>query len=165
MSVVNRQKLSFYPYNVDLHTAMPFTSQSMGKNSLVWSVFVQSIQDFTDSHHPLSQVIVAFKLLSSKLTSSLITVLLVAPVKTTVWLFSQYVVFDIHVPLPSDVQLKPYPLRGTRGSGGWGWWTPPPLEFLISCNILKQFCLQWNAFDLLYKTRYILWAVVLLEVS
>ena len=58
--------------NVDLHTAMPFTSQSMGKNSLVWSVFVQSIQDFTDSHHPLSQVIAAFKLLSSILTSSLI---------------------------------------------------------------------------------------------
>ena len=125
MSVVNRQKLSFYPYNVDLHTAMPFTSQSMGKNSLVWSVFVQSIQDFTDSHHPLSQVIVAFKLLSSKLTSSLITVLLVAPVKTTVWLFSQYVVFDIHVPLPLDVQLKPYPLRGTRGSDGGGGMDPP----------------------------------------
>ena len=127
MSVVNRQKLSFYPYNVDLHTAMPFTSQSMGKNSLVWSVFVQSIQDFTDSHHPLSQVTAAFKLLSSILTSSLNTVLLVAVVKTTVWLFSQYVVFDIHVSLPSDVQLKPYPLRGTRGvgGGGFGWWTPP----------------------------------------
>ena len=52
--------------------------------------------------------------------------------------------------------------QGGRMGGGW---TPLPLEFLISCNILKQFCLQWNTFDLLYKMRYILWVVVLLEVS
>ena len=27
----------------------------------------------------------------------------------------------------------------------------------------KKFCVQWKAFDLLDKMRYILWAVVLLE--
>ena len=31
---------------------------------------------------------------------------------------------------------------------------PPPLEFLICCNISKRFCLQWKAFDLLNKMRY-----------
>ena len=40
----------------------------------------------------------------------------------------------------------------------------PCLEFLIRCSISKRFCLQWKAFDLLYKMRYILWVVVLLEV-
>ena len=30
---------------------------------------------------------------------------------------------------------------------------PPPLEFLIHCNISKRFCLQWKAFDLL-STRW-----------
>ena len=40
----------------------------------------------------------------------------------------------------------------------------PPLGFLICCNISKRFCLQWKAFDLLYKTRYIPWVVALLEV-
>ena len=28
----------------------------------------------------------------------------------------------------------------------------------------KRFCLQWKAFDFLYKMRYILWVVALLEV-
>ena len=37
-----------------------------------------------------------------------------------------------------------------------------PLEFLIYCSISKRFYLQWKAFDLLYKMRYILWVVVLL---
>ena len=41
---------------------------------------------------------------------------------------------------------------------------PSPLEFLICCSISKRFCLQWKAFDLLYKMRYILWVVALLEV-
>ena len=36
-------------------------------------------------------------------------------------------------------------------------------EFLICCSIWKRFYLQWEAFDLLYKTRYILWVVALLE--
>ena len=40
----------------------------------------------------------------------------------------------------------------------------PPLEFLICCSISKRFCLQWKAFHLLYKMRYILWVVALLEV-
>jgi len=35
-----------------------------------------------------------------------------------------------------------------------------PLGFLICCNILKRFCLQLKAFDLLY----ILWVMALLEV-
>ena len=46
-------------------------------------------------------------------------------------------------------------------------WTQPPhpsLGFLICCNISKRFCLQWKAFDLLNKMRYILLAVTLLKV-
>ena len=31
------------------------------------------------------------------------------------------------------------------------------LRFLDGCNISKRFCLQWKAFHLLYKMRYILW--------
>ena len=38
-----------------------------------------------------------------------------------------------------------------------------PLEFLICCSISKRFYLQWKAFDLLNKMRYILWVVALLE--
>ena len=38
----------------------------------------------------------------------------------------------------------------------------PPQEFLICCSISKRFYLQWKAFDLLYKMRYILWVVALL---
>ena len=38
----------------------------------------------------------------------------------------------------------------------------PPLEFLICCSISKRFYLQWKAFDILYKMRYILWVVALL---
>ena len=37
------------------------------------------------------------------------------------------------------------------------------LEFLIRYSILKRFCLQWNAFDLLNKMKYTLWVVALLE--
>ena len=46
--------------------------------------------------------------------------------------------------------------------GGGGWWYPP--GFFICCNISKRFCLEWKAFDRLYKMRYILWLVTLLEV-
>ena len=48
-----------------------------------------------------------------------------------------------------------------NGVGG-GWWNPS-LEVLICCSILKWFCLQWKAFDLLNKMRYIFWVVALLE--
>ena len=46
-----------------------------------------------------------------------------------------------------------------QGSGVDG---PPPLEFLICCSISKRFYLQWKAFDILYKMRYILWVLALL---
>ena len=39
-----------------------------------------------------------------------------------------------------------------------------PLGFLTCYSISKRFSLQWKAFDLLYKTKYILWVVALLEV-
>ena len=42
--------------------------------------------------------------------------------------------------------------------GGWN----PSTDFLICCSISKRFYLQWKAFDLLYKMRYILWVVALL---
>ena len=47
--------------------------------------------------------------------------------------------------------------KGGRGGGGW-----MELEFLICWSIPKRFYLQWKAFDLLYKIRYILWVVALL---
>ena len=46
--------------------------------------------------------------------------------------------------------------------GGGGWWSPS-WEVLICSSILKRFCLQWKAFDLLNKMRYILWVVAMLE--
>ena len=46
--------------------------------------------------------------------------------------------------------------------GVGGGWNPSP-EFLLFCGISKGFCLQWKAFDLLNKMRYILWVVALLE--
>ena len=52
------------------------------------------------------------------------------------------------------------PHPGARGRGGW---SAPSLEFLICCSISKRFYLHWKAFDLLYKMRYILWVVALLE--
>ena len=45
---------------------------------------------------------------------------------------------------------------------GGGGWMEPVLEFLICWSIPKRFYLQWKAFDLLYKIRYILWVVALL---
>ena len=50
-----------------------------------------------------------------------------------------------------------YPHRGTGGEGWMG-----PLKFLICCSVSKRFYLQWKAFDLLYKMRYILWEMALL---
>ena len=47
-----------------------------------------------------------------------------------------------------------------QGEGGG--WNPSP-EYLICCSISKRFYLQWNAFDLLNKMRYILRVVTLLE--
>ena len=47
-----------------------------------------------------------------------------------------------------------------QGGGGVDGTT---LEFLICCSISKPFYLQWKAFDLLNKMRYILWVVALLE--
>ena len=46
--------------------------------------------------------------------------------------------------------------------GGGGAWNAP-LEFLVCCSISERFYLQWKAFDLLNKMRYILWVVALLE--
>ena len=46
--------------------------------------------------------------------------------------------------------------------GGGDGWNPSP-GLLICCSISKRFCLSWKAFDLLNKTRCILWAVALLE--
>ena len=45
---------------------------------------------------------------------------------------------------------------------GGGVDAPPPLEFLIRCSISKRFYLQWKAFDILHKMRYILSVMALL---
>ena len=42
-----------------------------------------------------------------------------------------------------------------RGGGLDGLPPPPLLQFLKCCSILKRFYLQWKAFDLLNKIRYI----------
>ena len=60
---------------------------------------------------------------------------------------------------PSDVHAKSYSHHYRRGGG---WWNLSP-EFLICWSISKRFCLQWKAFDLLNKKRYISWVVALLE--
>ena len=60
---------------------------------------------------------------------------------------------------PTYVQIHtPTMVQG----GGGGWWSPS-LEVLVCSSILKRFCLQWKAFDLLNKMRYILWVVAMLE--
>ena len=63
-------------------------------------------------------------------------------------------------PLKEDT-IRDKPRRGTKGGGGGG--LGRPLEFLICCSISKRFYLQWKAFDLLNKMRYISWVVALLE--
>ena len=53
------------------------------------------------------------------------------------------------------------------GGGGGGVMEPgriggtPPRSFWC-CSISKRLCLQWKAFDLLNKMRYILWVLLLL---
>ena len=65
----------------------------------------------------------------------------------------------------SRTYTQSYPHRGTRRGG---WWNPLPpwvfytLQYLAS--ISKRVCLQWKAFHLLYKMRYVLWVVALLGV-
>ena len=60
--------------------------------------------------------------------------------------------------LPPDVHANSYPHRGTKRSGGGGGKVVmEPLPRVLIC------CLQWKAFDLLNKMRYILWVVALLE--
>ena len=44
--------------------------------------------------------------------------------------------------------------------GGGGVDGTPP-KTLICCSVSKRFCLQWKAFDLRNKMRYILWVVTL----
>ena len=65
----------------------------------------------------------------------------------------------VHLTLGRTRKVIPPPWY--KGGGG-GWWNPP-LGFLICCNISKRFCVHWKAFDILYKLRYILWVVALLE--
>ena len=58
-----------------------------------------------------------------------------------------------------DAQANSYPHRCTTGRDRWN---PRSIDFLMCCSISKRFYLQWKAFDLLYKMRYILWVVALL---
>ena len=50
-----------------------------------------------------------------------------------------------------------------QGVGGGGTWKEPSPEFLMCCSISKRFYLQWKAFNLLKKMRYLLWVVALPE--
>ena len=56
--------------------------------------------------------------------------------------------------------ITPSWYKGKRGEGVDG---PHPLEFLKFRITSKRFCLQWKAFDLVYKMRYMLLVVSLLE--
>ena len=56
---------------------------------------------------------------------------------------------------------KSYPQGGTRGRG---WWKTSPPSFRLSFWYVALFRNDF-AFDLLYKMRYILWLVALMEVS
>ena len=75
--------------------------------------------------------------------------------------------FCSHWSYPLGIHANSYPHRGTRGwgggggGGGGGVMEPggiggtPPWSFWC-CSISKRLCLQWKAFDLLNKMRYIL---------
>ena len=54
----------------------------------------------------------------------------------------------------------PTMVQGVRGGGDW---KEPSLELLMCCSISKRFYLQWKAFNLLKKMRYLLWVVALPE--
>ena len=73
--------------------------------------------------------------------------------------------FDSSILLPNIFNPGTYTQTYTPHSGTRGGWWKPSLEFLISCSMSKLFCLQWKAFDLFNKMRYILWVVALLEAS
>ena len=66
--------------------------------------------------------------------------------------------FNINTRTYTQIHTPTVVQRGGEG----GWWMEPVLEFLICWSIPKRFYLQWKAFDLLYKIRYILWVVALL---
>ena len=74
--------------------------------------------------------------------------------------FLVWLLFCFYAAQVSDVHADSYPRRGTRG--GMDGWNPSP-ESLMCCSISKRFYLQWKAFDLLNKMRYILRVVALLE--
>ena len=57
---------------------------------------------------------------------------------------------------PSDAH-PPWHKGGGRGL------EPLRQVFFTCCSTLKRFFLQWKAFDLLDKMRYILWVLALLE--
>ena len=56
----------------------------------------------------------------------------------------------------------PTMVQEVRGGGGGNWKEPSP-GFLMCCSISKRFYLQWKAFNLLKKMRYLLWVVALPE--
>ena len=60
--------------------------------------------------------------------------------------------------LARTCKFIPPPWTVVQGGGVDG----PPLEFLIRCSISKRFYLQWKAFDILHKMRYILSVMALL---
>ena len=49
-----------------------------------------------------------------------------------------------------------------KGGGAGDEWNPF-LKFWTCCSVSKRFYLQWKAFEVLNKMRYILWVVTLLE--
>ena len=61
---------------------------------------------------------------------------------------------------PSDVHS---PWHKGLGGGGGGVLEPLRQVFFTCCSTLKRFFLQWKAFDLLDKMRYILWVLALRE--
>ena len=73
----------------------------------------------------------------------------------SVFMFASYV-------LTLGRTRKVIPATVVQREGGGGWWNPF-LVLMICCCISKIFYLYWKAFDLPYKTRYILSVVAMLE--
>ena len=69
-----------------------------------------------------------------------------------------------HQALPYNQGFNPrtYLHRSSREGGAGVEWNPF-LKFWTCCSISKRFYLQWIAFEVLNKMRYILWVVTLLE--